>query len=184
MVGLQSPAPRAGGNRDIECNEQQLDITEADDFQHPDAVVAADRCSRPASHPSTRRANQSEAAMTCVSPEALSAGKSLKGRIHSKNRRRIEFGRVNRAALAVLPLLLARWLPSGRREGPEYVALNPTRDDCHLGSFRINLRTGRWADFATGDRGGDPISLAAYLSNLKQCEAAEKLAGMFGVEAG
>src|SRR5215831_20936904 len=87
----------------------------------------------------------------------------------------LDFGRVNRAALAVLPLLLARWLPSGRREGPEYVALNPTRDDCHLGSFSINLRTGRWADFATGDRGGDPISLAAYLSNLKQCEAAERL---------
>jgi hypothetical protein len=81
-----------------------------------------------------------------------------------------------------LPALLARWLPDGHREGVEYVALNPTRHDRHLGSFRINTRTGRWADFATGDRGGDPISLAAYLSDLKQCEAAEKLASMLGVE--
>jgi hypothetical protein len=81
-----------------------------------------------------------------------------------------------------LPELLDRWLPGGRRKGREYVALNPRRPDTHLGSF--NLRTGRWADFATGDRGGDPISLAAYLSNLEQCEAAEKLAGMLGVEAG
>ena len=94
----------------------------------------------------------------------------------------LDFERINRAALSALPALLTRWLPGGRREGGEYVALNPTRDDRHLGSFRINLRTGRWADFATGDRGGDPISLAAYLSDLKQCEAAEKLASMLGVE--
>ena len=94
----------------------------------------------------------------------------------------LDFERINRAALSALPALLTRWLPGGRREGGEYVALNPTRDDRHLGSFRINLRTGRWADFATGDGGGDPISLAAYLSNLKQCEAAERLAGMLGVE--
>jgi hypothetical protein len=79
--------------------------------------------------------------------------------------------------------LLTQWLPGGRREGGEYVAINPMRHDRHPGSFRINMRTGRWADFATGDRGGDPVSLAAYLSNLKQCEAAEKLAGMLGVEA-
>src|SRR5215469_1594977 len=96
----------------------------------------------------------------------------------------LDFARIIRAELSALPALLTRWLHGGRREGGEYVALNPTRDDRHRGSFRINLRTGRWADFATGDRGGDPISLAAYLSNLKQCEAAEKLAGMFGVEAG
>src|SRR5215831_2716183 len=97
--------------------------------------------------------------------------------------RGLDFACINRAALAVLPALLARWLPDGHREGGEYVALNPTRHDRHLGSFRINIRTGRWADFATGDCGGDIISLAAYLSDLKQCEAAEKLADMLGVEA-
>jgi len=63
----------------------------------------------------------------------------------------------------------------------EYVALNPTRLDRHMGSFRINVRTGRWADFATGDRGGDVVSLAAYLSHLKQSGAAEKLACMLGI---
>ena len=51
----------------------------------------------------------------------------------------------------------------------------------HLGSFRVNLHTGQWADFATGDRGGDVISLAAYLSHLSQIEAAEKLAEMLGI---
>ena len=44
-----------------------------------------------------------------------------------------------------------------------YVALNPTRNDRRPGSFKINIRTGRWCDFATGDRGGDPVSLVAYL---------------------
>ena len=95
--------------------------------------------------------------------------------------RHIDFTCVNRAALVVLPSLLARWLPRGHRESAEYVALNPTRHDRHLGSFRINLLSGRWADFATGDRGGDPVSLAAYLFNLRQIEAAEKLGLLLGI---
>jgi len=99
----------------------------------------------------------------------------------SERRLRLDFDCINRCALAALPTLLERWLPGGRREGWEYIALNPTRRDRHLGSFRINLQTGRWADFATGDSGGDVVSLAAYLSRLKQSEAAEKLARMLGV---
>jgi hypothetical protein len=94
----------------------------------------------------------------------------------------INFDYINRFALCSLPVILGRWLPRGRREGLEYVALNPTRNDRRLGSFRINLRTGRWADFATGDRGGDIISLAAYLSRLTQTEAAERLADMLGID--
>ena len=93
-----------------------------------------------------------------------------------------EFDLINDAALRSLPAILGRWLPHGRRQGLEYVALNPTRNDRRLGSFRINLRTGRWADFATGDKGGDPISLAAYLAHVTQLEAARKLADMLGVE--
>jgi hypothetical protein len=93
----------------------------------------------------------------------------------------VNFDRINRAALAALPTLLARWLPSGRREGPEYIALNPTRADRHLGSFRINTHTGRWGDFATGDRGGDVISLVAFLAGIGQQEAAVRLAEMLGV---
>ena len=46
----------------------------------------------------------------------------------------------------------------------------------------INVRTGRWADFATGDKGGDVISLAAYLFQCRQIEAARTLAATLGVE--
>jgi putative DNA primase/helicase len=62
------------------------------------------------------------------------------------------------------------------------VALNPTRTDRRLGSFKINIRTGRWADFATGDKGGDPISLVAYLEGVSQAEAARRLARMLGLD--
>ena len=93
----------------------------------------------------------------------------------------IDFDGIRRVALSHLPLLLRRWLPDGRHVGREYVARNPTRVDRHAGSFKINLDTGRWADFATGDKGGDPISLAAYLNGCSQSEAARNLSQMFGV---
>jgi hypothetical protein len=93
----------------------------------------------------------------------------------------IDFRRVNNAALSVLPSLLIRWLPDGRRMGNEWVARNPRRADRNLGSFRVNMATGRWADFATDDRGGDVVSLAAYLASTGQAEAARSLADMLGV---
>ena len=94
----------------------------------------------------------------------------------------INFAEVNRAALAAFPAVLARILPNGKRIGAEVVALNPRRADRRLGSFKVNRYNGRWSDFATGDKGGDPVSLAAYLSRLTQRDAAEKLAGMLGIE--
>ena len=93
----------------------------------------------------------------------------------------LDFSEINRAALAVLPLLLTRWAPGGIVRGTEYVARNPTRSDRRSGSFSVNVRTGRWADFATGDKGGDVVSLAAYLSGTGQAEAARALADMLGV---
>jgi hypothetical protein len=96
-------------------------------------------------------------------------------------RRRLDFAAINAAALCELPTLLARWLPAGRVNGREYEARNPRRGDRHAGSFRVNLRTGRWADFATTDKGGDPVSLTAYLFDLSQTEAARRLADMLGV---
>ncbi len=94
---------------------------------------------------------------------------------------RLDFDSINRAALASLPALLRRWLPNGLLVGREYTARNPRRADRRPGSFRINVNNGKWADFASGDRGGDVVSLAAYLSGTGQAEAARSLAGMLGV---
>ena len=105
-------------------------------------------------------------------------------RPHAARTGLIDFDAIASRALAHLPLLLARWLPEGRREGSEWVVRNPTRADSRPGSFKINLRTGRWADFATGDTGGDAISLAAYLHGLSQADPARRLAAMFGLSPG
>jgi hypothetical protein len=99
-------------------------------------------------------------------------------------RRPPDFARINMAALPALPALCARWLPGGKRVGREYIALNPTRADKRARSFKVNLQTGRWADFATGDKGSDAVSLAAYLFGLRQSEAADRLAGTLGIAGG
>lgn len=93
----------------------------------------------------------------------------------------IAFDRINDAARATLPALLACWLPDGRCHNNEWVARNPRRCDHNPGSFKVNTLTGKWADFATGDKGGDVVSLAAYLFDTGQVEAARNLADMLGV---
>ncbi|SOD96546.1 hypothetical protein [Caenispirillum bisanense] len=92
------------------------------------------------------------------------------------------FRRVNDAALPNAAAICRRILPDGKLNGIEYVARNPRRDDHRPGSFKINVKTGRWADFATGDKGGDLIGLVAYLHGLRQIEAARNLAVMLGVD--
>src|SRR6478735_5322755 len=98
-------------------------------------------------------------------------------------KRNIDFSAVNRAAVPHIPSLVQAWLPDGRRHGQEWVALNPRRHDRRLGSFSINLANGRWADFATGDKGGDLISLAAFIFGTSQVEAARTIAAILGVRA-
>ena len=97
---------------------------------------------------------------------------------------RINYSAVHRAALANALELCHQLLPGGRRAGNEYLALNPKRADRAIGSFRINLKTGKWADFATTDRGGDFVSLVAWLYDLRQSEAAVRLASLLNVSKG
>ena len=99
-------------------------------------------------------------------------------------RRSLDFSKINAAALPALPALCSRWMPDGKRIGREYVTLNPTRADQRAGSFKVNLHNGRWADFATGDKGGDAVSLAAYLFGLRQSDAARRLADALGISEG
>lgn len=95
-----------------------------------------------------------------------------------------DFPAVNAAALARLPEVLARLLPGGRAVGAEWHAgsLRGEAGD----SLRVRLRgkrAGAWCDFATGEKGGDPVSLAAAVAQVPQGEAARRLGGMLGVEA-
>ena len=93
----------------------------------------------------------------------------------------LDFAAIAQVALAHAPSLARRWLPDGRTQGDEYMARNPRRVDRNPGSFKVNLATGRWADFAVGASGGDLISLAAYLFAIGQGEAAKRVADMVGV---
>lgn len=81
--------------------------------------------------------------------------------------------------------LVPQWLPNGKKNNNEWVALNPKRKDDKLGSFSICLsggKAGQWCDFATGDKGGDLVSLFAYLHNLNNFEAAKELAETHGLD--
>jgi len=77
--------------------------------------------------------------------------------------------------IAVLQQLVGQ----GKIEGSDYLALNPRRKDSKLGSFRIDINTGRFHDFATGDRGGSVIDLAAFVCNCGIVEAAQRLESLF-----
>ncbi len=93
----------------------------------------------------------------------------------------IDFARLRADLQPHIGRVVRQLLPDGRLEGQEWTALNPTRTDRHAGSFRINIQTGRWADFATGDKGGDVIALAAYLEGSSQIDAARQLINMTGL---
>ena len=75
--------------------------------------------------------------------------------------------------------ILRELVGQGRIEGSDYVVLNPRRKDGKLGSFRIDINTGRFHDFSTGDRGGSVIDLAMFVYNCGIVEAAQKLEGLF-----
>jgi uncharacterized protein (DUF927 family) len=86
------------------------------------------------------------------------------------------------AALAAFDSVMAELnLAGGKNQGREYLPVNPKRLDHKPGSFSINRESGAWQDFATGDKGGDLVSLAAYLWTCRQLVAAKRLAGFLGV---
>lgn len=90
--------------------------------------------------------------------------------------------RVAEFALSNIERVLLHWLPDGKRKGKEFVAINPKRADAKLGSFAINLNSGKWSDFATGDKGSDLVALVAYLDGIKQGDAAKRLSEVLGIE--
>lgn len=94
---------------------------------------------------------------------------------------KIDFKQIAYAALCRGHSLVPQWLPGGEMAGAEYKCLNPTRSDHRKGSFSINLVSGVWSDFATGDSGADLISLYAYIHHLSQLDAAKAVAEQLGI---
>ena len=102
----------------------------------------------------------------------------------SHRSRRVDFERINRAALANAEAVMRGLLPDGRREGREWLARNPRRAHVprRLGTFKVNLDTGVWKDFANGDGGADLVSLAAHVAAVGQRDAAIRLAESLTVD--
>jgi putative DNA primase/helicase len=100
--------------------------------------------------------------------------------------KRPSFADVKAASLKDIERVLAHWLPNGKRVdgGKEYTAPNPTRTDKRAGSLKVNLNKGTWADFATGDKGGDLIDLVRYLDGGTDVEACAKLTELLSVSVG
>jgi len=97
---------------------------------------------------------------------------------------KIDFEKIAQAAAGRILDLAQAWIPGGRVEGKEYLMINPNRPDQRLGSFKINIDTGQWADFAASETGGDIISFCKYVRGFSnQGEAAEFVAQALGVPA-
>jgi len=99
-------------------------------------------------------------------------------------RKWLDFDKVRVCALSNAHVLCRELLPDGQIRGSEYVARNPLRDDRRPGSFKINLRTGAWADFASDARGNDLIGLVGYVRQTDRVRAAQWIDRQFGAIAG
>lgn len=89
---------------------------------------------------------------------------------------------VAQAALPHAEGLVTEWLPEGKRKGNEWESLNPVRGDRNAGSFHVNMDTGAYNDFADPDaKGGDLVSLRAYLDGTRQADAARAIDGELGL---
>jgi putative DNA primase/helicase len=86
----------------------------------------------------------------------------------------LDFEQLARELLA--SQMYRHWLPDGKQEGSWWVARNPVRQDKRAGSFKVNMADGGWMDWADDRaKGGDLVSLYAYLHGIKQADAARQL---------
>lgn len=88
---------------------------------------------------------------------------------------RYDFKEVAQIALGQSLPLVSTWLPAGRKINSEWQCGSLNGEEGS--SFSVNLKTGIWSDFATGEKGGDLVSLyAAIYTNNNQGKAVKELA--------
>ncbi len=90
-----------------------------------------------------------------------------------------DFDALARVLLSRAGELLPRWLPGGTLRGQEYSCGNLRGDPGD--SLKVNIQTGKWADFASNEKGGDLTSLYAAIEGVSQGEAAKRLAEEFAI---
>jgi hypothetical protein len=85
-------------------------------------------------------------------------------------------------ALVHVENICAHWLPDGKKSGHEWEVGD--RHGTPGKSLKVHLtgtKAGIWSDFSTGDKGGDLVSLVAFVDGISQGDAARKLAEFLGL---
>jgi putative DNA primase/helicase len=85
----------------------------------------------------------------------------------------MDFPSLSSELLARSEALCHEWFPAGKKRGREYVVGDLQGNAGE--SLSINLKTGVWSDFASGEGGGDLISLYAAMNGIEQGEAYKQL---------
>lgn len=93
---------------------------------------------------------------------------------------KIDFKEIALRSLDSAKQLLQEWFPLGKISGDEFTIGNLSGDAGS--SLSINMHTGIWKDFATGEGGADLISLYAAVNQLSQLDACRVLATKFGYQ--
>ncbi|MGA0002184.1 MAG: hypothetical protein ACO3IZ_11115, partial [Steroidobacteraceae bacterium] len=86
---------------------------------------------------------------------------------------KLDFNTLAQRLLISAETLVPQWLSGGRRRGHEWVCgdlAGGEGDSCS-----VNLLSGRWADFATNERGGDLIGLYAAIHEISMGDAYREL---------
>jgi len=91
----------------------------------------------------------------------------------------IPFDQIKRASLSQADSLLASWFPLGRKIGREFKIGNVSGEPGE--SLSVNLDTGVWSDFATGQKGADLIDLRAASLHKSLGDTARELATSLGI---
>lgn len=94
----------------------------------------------------------------------------------------INYPALANALLAMAETLVPMWLPGGKfnQGGGEYVCASLSGGKGS--SCSVNLKTGRWGDFAGEEKGNDLIGLYAAIHGLTMARAAVELARDMGLE--
>lgn len=93
----------------------------------------------------------------------------------------IQFGALADALLQSIDRLVPAWLPGGEQQGHEYKcgSLAGGKGD----SCSVNMISGKWSDFATGESGRDLLDLYAGIHGLTKGRAAIAVAREEGLES-
>ena len=78
----------------------------------------------------------------------------------------IDFDAINARLLSDYLGTLKQWLPNGKKIGAYWCAGSLSGEPGE--SLKIHARKGVWSDFATGEKGGDPVSLYAAIHGIGQ----------------